>query len=82
MAGNLEGVPVRKEQENDAIPKIAPKWLKHDRQVSHMFDVAPSKFDICCWVSHFAGFNSNFYILHFKFFNMKLISLIFELFDC
>jgi len=36
-----EGVPMqltgaghRKEQENDAIPKIAPKWLKYDRQVS------------------------------------------------
>ncbi len=30
----LTGVPHRKEQENDAIPKIAPKWLKYDRQVS------------------------------------------------
>jgi len=30
----LTGVPQRKEQENDAIPKIAPKWLKYDRQVS------------------------------------------------
>ena len=28
------GVPKRQAQENDAIPKIAPKWLKHDRQVS------------------------------------------------
>lgn len=33
MAGNLDGVPARQEQENDAIPKIAPKWLKYDRQV-------------------------------------------------
>ena len=28
------GVPKRQAQENDAIPKVAPKWLKHDRQVS------------------------------------------------
>lgn len=34
MAGSLDGVPRREDQENDAIPKIAPKWLKHDRQVS------------------------------------------------
>lgn len=34
MAGTLEGVPKRQDQENDSIPKIAPKWLKHDRQVS------------------------------------------------
>lgn len=33
----LTGVPHRKEQENDAIPKIAPKWLKYDRQVSLPF---------------------------------------------
>ena len=25
------GVPKRQAQENDAIPKVAPKWLKHDR---------------------------------------------------
>lgn len=31
---HLSGVPARAEQENDAIPKIAPKWLKYDRQVS------------------------------------------------
>lgn len=29
----LTGVQRRPPQENDAIPKIAPKWLKHDRQV-------------------------------------------------
>ncbi len=29
----LTGIPARKAQENDAIPKIAPKWLKYDRQV-------------------------------------------------
>lgn len=29
----LTGIPVRKPQENDAIPKIAPKWLKYDKQV-------------------------------------------------
>jgi hypothetical protein len=25
----------RATQENDAVPKIAPKWLKYDRQVSN-----------------------------------------------
>jgi len=30
---NFCGVPSRPKHENDAIPKIAPKWLKHDRQV-------------------------------------------------
>jgi len=30
----LTGIPQRRAQENDAIPKIAPKWLKYDRQVS------------------------------------------------
>ena len=30
----LTGIPARQVQENDAIPKIAPKWLKYDRQVS------------------------------------------------
>lgn len=30
----LTGIPQRRPQENDAIPKIAPKWLKYDRQVS------------------------------------------------
>ena len=30
----LTGIPARKAQENDAIPKIAPKWLKYDKQVS------------------------------------------------
>jgi len=29
----LAGIASRREQENDAIPKIAPKWLKYDRQV-------------------------------------------------
>ena len=30
----LTGVPARKAHENDAIPKIAPKWLKYDKQVT------------------------------------------------
>ena len=30
----LTGIPQRPQQENDAIPRVAPKWLKHDRQVS------------------------------------------------
>lgn len=34
LAGSLSGVPTRKPQVNDAIPAIAPKWLKYDRQVS------------------------------------------------
>jgi len=34
-ATGLIGVPQRPVQENDSIPKIAPKWLKHDRQVLH-----------------------------------------------
>lgn len=29
----LKGVPNRRDQDNDAIPRIAPKWLKYDRQV-------------------------------------------------
>ena len=29
----LSGIPQREVQQNDAIPRIAPKWLKHDRQV-------------------------------------------------
>ena len=33
-ATGLVGMPRRPQQLNDAIPKIAPKWLKHDRQVS------------------------------------------------
>ena len=30
---SLTGVPQRQSQVNDAIPRVAPKWLKHDRQV-------------------------------------------------
>ena len=30
----LTGIPQRPAQENDAIPRVAPKWLKHDRHVS------------------------------------------------
>ena len=33
----LTGVPSRPVQENDAIPRVAPKWLKHDRQVRFGF---------------------------------------------
>jgi hypothetical protein len=33
----LTGIPARKPHENDAIPKIAPKWLKHDKQVIKRF---------------------------------------------
>lgn len=35
-AAGLSGMPQRPKQENDSIPKIAPKWLKHDRQVSDL----------------------------------------------
>ena len=34
----LTGVQRRPPQENDAIPKVAPKWLKHDRQVSEILN--------------------------------------------
>ena len=34
VPSHLTGIPARANQENDAIPKIAPKWLKYDRQVS------------------------------------------------
>ena len=34
-ATGLTGMPQRAHHENDSIPKIAPKWLKHDRQVSN-----------------------------------------------
>jgi len=27
----LTGVPARKAVQNDAIPRIAPKWLKYDK---------------------------------------------------
>ena len=27
----LTGIPARRAPENDAIPKIAPKWLKYDK---------------------------------------------------
>jgi len=33
----LTGIAPRKDQVNDAIPSIAPKWLKYDRQVSAPF---------------------------------------------
>jgi hypothetical protein len=33
----LTGIPARKAHENDAIPRIAPKWLKHDKQVRKFF---------------------------------------------
>lgn len=32
--GNTLKGTVRPKQENNAIPRVAPKWLKHDRQVS------------------------------------------------
>lgn len=35
IPNQLTGIPVRRDHENDAIPKIAPKWLKYDRQVSN-----------------------------------------------
>jgi hypothetical protein len=48
LSSMREGVPMpldrigtRKDQENDAIPKIAPKWLKYDRQVSDISLFSP-----------------------------------------
>ena len=43
LPGSLAGVPTRKSQVNDAIPAIAPKWLKHDRQVSCKFHLAAER---------------------------------------
>lgn len=37
----LTGVPKRQNQLNDAIPRVAPKWLKHDRQVSGFLSISP-----------------------------------------
>ena len=34
VPSGLTGVMGRKDQVQDAIPAIAPKWLKYDRQVS------------------------------------------------
>ena len=34
----LTGIQRRPAQENDSIPKVAPKWLKHDRQVSEILN--------------------------------------------
>ena len=34
VPSQLTGTQGRKDQVQDAIPKIAPKWLKYDRQVS------------------------------------------------
>ena len=36
----LTGIPARKAHENDAIPRIAPKWLKHDKQVRKIIALA------------------------------------------
>ena len=33
-ATGLSGMQTRPKHENSSIPKIAPKWLKYDRQVS------------------------------------------------
>ncbi len=37
----LTGIPQRPAQENDAIPRVAPKWLKHDRHVSPLSPFLP-----------------------------------------
>lgn len=65
VAGTLDGVPRRKDQENDAIPKIAPKWLKYDRHVSPKFKSNVQA--TLLWVRHFVG-NISIYISEFKFF--------------
>ena len=43
----LTGGQRRPAQENDAIPKVAPKWLKHDRQVSSLFKSSTSHLGSC-----------------------------------
>lgn len=41
----LTGIPARKPVENDAIPRIAPKWLKHDKQVCRSLSNSICHFD-------------------------------------
>jgi len=47
-AGQFTGVPARPAHENDAIPKIAPKWLKHDRQVRKNQNSSLDKLAVSC----------------------------------
>ena len=60
VAGNLIGVPSRTNQENDAIPKIAPKWLKYDRHVGITFQYIRIRSAILMEIIQF-------YISEFKF---------------
>lgn len=41
ISTGLTSMPKRAGHENDSIPKIAPKWLKHDRQVRFKFYNVP-----------------------------------------
>ena len=56
LAGSLGGVPKRMDHENDAIPKIAPKWLKYDRQVSQS---TLSTFSQFIWSNNFISMITN-----------------------
>jgi len=38
-ATGLSGMQTRPKHENNSIPKIAPKWLKYDRQVSTLLSL-------------------------------------------
>ena len=60
----LTGVPSRKEQENDAIPQVAPKWLKYDRQVSAIFLASFLKMFI--WLFKFIFLNLDEYLFNFN----------------
>lgn len=40
LAQTAKSTQSRPVQENDGVPKVAPKWLKHDRQVSVVTSLA------------------------------------------
>lgn len=67
MAGNLDGVPKRQDQENDAIPKIAPKWLKYDRHVGAILRLEAHCPALLFYDPPFCWKIFNFYISEFKF---------------
>ena len=73
-AGQFTGVPARPAHENDAIPKIAPKWLKHDRQVSQKLSLDRSRF-----LRNDGGFDPG--EKQFEFFYYRQISLCWGLLD-
>ena len=62
--------PSRKQHSNDAIPAIAPKWLKYDRQVCNLFFIQMA------WNQHMIAsfgliFDSLFNSIYIIFHNIK-----------